>query len=93
MNALHAARVPADVTPRSPTGTLPDGAFVLDDGEPWLVLADELLHWTPGGYDRRRRRPTATAVLEPVTPPSLIELLRTGWTGAVPLLHPSAGRE
>jgi hypothetical protein len=74
------------------TGTLPDGAFVLDDGEPWLVLADELLHWTPGGYDRRRR-PTATAVLEPVTPPSLIELLRTGWTGAVPLLHPSAGRE
>jgi hypothetical protein len=75
-------------------GTLPDGAFVVgDDGEPWLVLGDELLHWTPGGYDRRRPRPTtAAAALEPVTPPSLVELLRTGWSGAVPLLHPSAGR-
>jgi hypothetical protein len=54
------------------------------------VLGDELLHWTPGGYDRRRSRPTATMALEPITPPSLIELLRTGWSGAVPLLHPSA---
>ena len=66
---------------------------MLDDGgEPWLVLGDELLHWTPAGYDRRRPRPAATAALEPVTPPSLIELLRTGWSGVVPLLHPSAGR-
>jgi hypothetical protein len=86
-------------------GTLPDGAFVLDadadadsdgnsggGGEPWLVLGDALLHWTPGGYDRQRPRPAATAALEPITPPSLIELLRTGWSGAVPLLHPSAGR-
>ena len=88
-----------------PAGTLPDGAFVLDSdgdsdsdgdgegsGEPWLVLGDELLHWTPGGYDRRRPRPTATTTLEPVTPPSLVELLRTEWSGVVPLLHPSAGR-
>jgi hypothetical protein len=80
-------------------GTLPDGAFVLDldadadsgGSEPWLVLGDVLLHWTPAGYDRRRPRPPATAPLEPVTPPSLVELLRTGWSGAVPLLHPSAG--
>ncbi len=59
-------------------------------GEPWLVLGDELLHWTPGGYDRRGPRPAATVALEPITPPSLVELLRTGWRGAVPLLHPSA---
>ena len=32
---------------------LPDGAFVLHDGEPWLVLGAGLLHWTPAGYDRR----------------------------------------
>jgi hypothetical protein len=63
-----------------------------DADEPWLVLGDALLHWTPGGYDRRRPRPAAAAALEPVTPPSLIELLRTGWSGTVPLLHPSAGR-
>jgi hypothetical protein len=76
-------------------GSLPDGAFVVtDDGAPeaWLVLGDELLHWTPAGYDRRRPRPAAPTAIEPVTPPSLIELLRTGWRGVVPLLHPSAGR-
>ena len=26
-----------------------------------------------------------------ITPPSLIAVLETGWNGAVPLLHPSAG--
>ena len=77
--------------PPSPEGTLPDMVFVADsDGEPWLVLGDELLHWTPAGYDRRVRRPRAGGLLEPITPPSLIEVLRDGWDGVVPVLHPSA---
>ena len=67
---------------------LPDGAFVLHDGEAWLSLADELLHWTPAGYDRRVRRPAGRGWA--ITPPSLVEVLRTGWDGAVPLLHPTA---
>jgi hypothetical protein len=67
---------------------LPDAAFVLGDGEPWLVLGDELLRWTPGGYAERRRRPVGVATL--ITPLSLVEVLRVGWQGAVPLLHPSA---
>jgi hypothetical protein len=72
-------------------GTLPDAAFVADrDGEPWLVLGDQLLHWTPSGYDRRRPRPDADEPVEPVTPPSLRVLLADGWQGSVPLLHPSA---
>jgi hypothetical protein len=72
-------------------GTLPDAAFVAGDGgEPWLVLGDELLHWTPAGYDRRLPRPDRDELVEPITPPSLIELLRGGWQGVVPLLHPSA---
>ena len=29
---------------------LPDGTFVLDGGEPWLVLGDEILRWTAAGY-------------------------------------------
>ena len=67
---------------------LPDGAFVLRDGQPWLVLGDELLRWTPGGYaDRAARRPGRATVL---TPHSLVEVLRTGWSGEVPFLHPSA---
>jgi hypothetical protein len=68
---------------------LPDGAFVLEEGAPHLVLGDTLLRWTPGGYaDRRRRRRRRRAVL--VTPPSLVEVLRCDWAPAVPLLHPSA---
>ena len=67
---------------------LPDGAFVLHDGEPWLVLGRALLHWTPAAYDRRIRRPAGPAAA--ITPPSLVEVLRAGWDGAVPLLHPTA---
>jgi len=67
---------------------LPDGAFVLHDGEPWLALGGELLHWTPAGYDRRVGRPSGRG--RAITPPSLVEVLRAGWDGAVPLLHPSA---
>ena len=67
---------------------LPDGAFVLHDGEPWLALGGELLHWTPAGYDRRVGRPSGRG--RAITPPSLVEVLRAGWDGAVPLLHPTA---
>jgi hypothetical protein len=73
---------------------LPDGAFVLgDDGQPWLVLGDELLAWTSGGYGARTPRPTGRGRATPartITPPSLLAVLRAGWVGAVPLLHPSA---
>jgi hypothetical protein len=75
---LHAARVE----------DLPDGAFVLEAGEPWLALGAELLRWTPAGYAERRRRPGGRATL--ITPPSLVAVLRAGWAGAVPLLHPTA---
>jgi hypothetical protein len=67
---------------------LPDGAFVLEDGDAWLVLGDELLRWTPSGYAERHPRPSGDAAL--ITPPSLVEVLRTGWRGVVPFLHPSA---
>ena len=39
---------------RVPFGELPDGAFVLEDGAPFLVLGPELRHWTPSGYTERR---------------------------------------
>jgi hypothetical protein len=67
---------------------LPDGAFVLEVGAPWLVLGDELRRWTPSGYAERRPRPDGGAVV--ITPPSLVDVLRSGWQGSVPLLHPSA---
>ena len=67
---------------------LPDGTFVLRDGEPWLVLGAELLRWTPGGYAERVSRPAGCALV--VTPRSLVEVLHAGWCGSVPFVHPSA---
>jgi hypothetical protein len=68
---------------------LPDGAFVVRDGVPWLVLGGALLRWTPGGYTKRAAANGAPEV-EAITPPTLIGVLRAGWNGAVPLIHPSA---
>ena len=68
---------------------LPDGAFVLLDGDPWLVLGPRLLRWTVAGYTDPRRRPRA-APARLITPPSLVAVLRAGWAPLVPLLHPSA---
>ncbi len=68
---------------------LPDGAFVLRDGAPWLVRGRELLRWTPAGYTERAARPRGGAATL-ITPPSLAAVLRTGWQGSVPLLHPSS---
>jgi hypothetical protein len=84
---LHAERVDRRF-PETPVAALPDGAFVLRAGAPWLVVGDGLRRWTPAGYADRAPRPAGTAPL--VTPPSIVGVLRTGWAGAVPLLHPSA---
>jgi hypothetical protein len=88
---LHDERLAADTRERrhhaAPLSELPDGAFVLDDGAPWLVLGAELLRWTPAGY--RERKPQAGNRARVITPPSLVAILQ-GWQGVVPLLHPSA---
>jgi hypothetical protein len=70
---------------------LPDGAFVLREGAPWLVLGGSILAWTPRGYVTRRPRPTRARTVV-ITPPSLVAVLRAGWHPVVPLVHPSATR-
>jgi hypothetical protein len=72
----------------APYGELPDGAFVLHDGAPWLVLGGALLRWTPAGYAERTGQPDGTARL--ITPPSLLAWLRESGEPLVPRLHPSA---
>lgn len=73
--------------PTRAMASVPDGAFVLLDGEPWLVLGGKLLRWTPAGYADRR----AAAGRAPlITPPSSLPALESGWNGIVPFLHPSA---
>jgi hypothetical protein len=89
---LHAERLGGDVRGRrlheSRAEELPDGAFVLLGGAALLVLGDVLLRWTPGGYAERRRRPRGN--VEVVTPPTSLCALGSGWTGSLPLLHPSS---
>ena len=68
---------------------LPDGAFVLHHDGPYLVRGDELLRWSPAGYDARIARPAKTKAAV-ITPPSLLAVLRTDWQSLVPLLHPTA---
>jgi hypothetical protein len=73
---------------RARLAELPDGAFVVDEGEPHLVLGERLLAWRPGGYGPAIARRDGAATL--LTPPSLVDVLRAGWRSEVPLLHPSA---
>ena len=82
---LHAERL--GPKPRRAVASLPDGAFVLRDGEPWLVLAGKLLRWSPRGYAERR---PATGHASVLTPLSVLPALESGWNGAVPFLHPSS---
>jgi hypothetical protein len=72
-----------------PLKGLPDGAFVLHRGEPWLVLGNDLLRWTPAGYTARV---AAEGHVDAITPPTLVDVLLATWQPVVPLLHPSANR-
>jgi hypothetical protein len=67
---------------------LPDGTMILRDGAPPLVCGGALRAWSPAGYGGPTVPPASDAVV--ITPPSLVAVLRTGWSGAVPLIHPTA---
>jgi hypothetical protein len=90
---LHAERLVPGTTRRryhdAALDGLPDGAFILLDDQPHLVLGAGLLTWSEAGYSRRRPRPAHTRATV-ITPPSLIALLHTERTPQVPLIHESA---
>lgn len=73
---LHRRRVDA----------LPDGAFIALEGEPFAIRGDVLLHWTPQGYDTRKRRRRGLTV-DVLTPPAILAVLSAGYR---PRWHPSA---
>ena len=90
---LHAERVAsgtgAQLHHEIPLDELPDGAFVLEEDGPCLVLGASLLRWSAAGYVAARPRPARRRAVQ-ITPPSLVAVLRAGWRPLVPLLHPSA---
>jgi hypothetical protein len=57
---------------------LPDGAFVLLDTSPTIVIGDQLTEWTHGGYRGLRARPIQGTV-DVITPPSTVAALRAGY--------------
>ena len=90
---LHSQRVDPDTRAQrhhdAPLDDLPDGAFVLHEGAPQLVLGDRLLTWSPAGYLTHSSRPLR-AHARVITPPSLVAVLRTNWQSLLPIVHPSA---
>jgi len=92
LNALlHAERVDSSTRrkrTRSVTlGSLPDGAMVLHQGIPSLVLGEALLAWSFEGYGPARPFARDTSV-DLLTPPSMVAAIAAGYR---PLVHPSAG--
>lgn len=90
---LHSERLdPAGgkVTHPARLDDLPDGVFVLAEGnEQPLLLRDGLLWpWRPGGYAPSLAQPTNTP-LQLLTPPSIAAIVAAGY---VPGYHPSLGR-
>jgi len=86
---LHAERRLRPFSKRMHTaeiGSLPDGAYVVHDNRPWLVLRDALLAWSADQYVERIRRPDSGAVAV-LTPPSILGVLRAGYRSGV---HPTS---
>lgn len=63
---------------RLPWSELPDGAFVLLDEAPAVVIDSQLSEWTREGYGKRRKRP-AQGIANVITPPSTVVVLRAGY--------------
>ena len=87
--ALHQERMATiDNGTRSCTSieSMPDGVFVTDDEQDaYLVLSEQLLRWSPAGYER----PIATLhyPLRVVTPASIVRTLAAGYPTGI---HASA---
>jgi hypothetical protein len=57
---------------------LPDGAFVLLDLSPAIVIGDQLTQWTSAGYRTRQARPRK-GTANVITPPATVAALRAGY--------------
>lgn len=78
---LHDERLTSEgvkATFKSTVGELPNGVMVLHAGEPHLIFANNLIHWTPGGYVENTRAYSATLV-DVLTPRSIVEVIRAGY--------------
>lgn len=57
---------------------VPDGAFVMTEDRPAVVVGDHITEWTSAGYGDKRRRPR-TGQATVLTPPATVAVLRAGY--------------
>jgi hypothetical protein len=57
---------------------LPEGTFILLNGEPFLVAGEQIHHWTPFGYEKALELPASRQVTV-LTPKSTINAFRNGY--------------
>lgn len=84
--ALHAARIRprrGQLRHPAPAEDLPDGAFVLMEGTPHLMLGDSALPFAPGGYGPAVARPVGEVTV--LTPAPTLRVMAAGYA---PELHP-----
>lgn len=89
---LHQERIDANdhkVTYLDQLASLPDGTFITfeDARQPYLVVGDHLLEWSPSGYTRQVSRPAGETRVEALTPRSIVRTLAAGYQASI---HPSA---
>jgi len=88
--ALHLERVTAGRakrTFRAALADLPPGTIVEYDGNAFLLWRGGPARWTPRGYDTSSPAPPHTAVIDVLTPASIVAVFRRG---LLPQVHPSA---
>ena len=87
---LHQERIATSGQARrscSSIENLPDGAFVTDDEQTaYLVLRNQLLRWSPAGYEHPPVR-TIRSPVRVLTPASVVRTLAAGYPAGI---HPSA---
>jgi hypothetical protein len=78
---LHAERIVRGTHRRrlhtADAASLPDGAFVVLDDKPFVIVGGEAIEWTTAGYRERRTRPRGEVTL--LTPPSTVAVLQAGY--------------
>jgi len=79
---LHSERLSAGTRRRRlhplEWGSLPDGAFVMEESRPCLVLKTAIIPWTTNGYAAPMHRPESGRA-QVLTPPTSIRALAAGY--------------
>ncbi len=85
---LHAERLDGRTkrTTHAPLASLPNGTYVVaGDAVARVVWDDALVAWGAGAYGEPVRRPKS-AIVEVLTPPSIVAIIRAGF---LPGVHPT----